>query len=287
MRILLFGAGAQLAQELTQAFAEDEVIGLAHSQVDICDGPAVERCARKYEPDCLVNTAAFHRVDDCEDEVATSFAVNTVAVGNLVRIANQLQAVLVHFSTDYVFDGSQRRPYVETDTPNPQSIYAISKLAGEQIVRRYANRYFLVRTCGLYGHAGLGSKRGNFVETMLGLARAGEPIRVVKDQVLTPTSAKDLAERLVPLIHASKYGLYHMTNVGECSWYDFAVEIFRLAGIGPDLKPISSSAFGAKARRPRYSVLDNKALREAGFADFRPWQEALADYIRHRGASFA
>jgi dTDP-4-dehydrorhamnose reductase len=282
MRILLFGAGGQLARELEKALVEDEVIGLTHSQVDICDGGAVDTAATQYGPDCLINTAAFHRVDDCEDEVATSFAVNAVAVMNLVRVADRLGAVLVHFSTDYVFDGAKKRPYVETDVPNPLSVYAMSKLAGEQMVRRYAEKYFLVRTCGLYGGAGSRARGGNFVETMLRLAREGRPIRVVDDQILTPTSAKDLAEKLVPLIRSSKYGLYHMTNTGECSWYEFARRIFRLAAMSPDSKPVSSAEFGAKARRPLYSVLDNRALREAGFADFRPWHEALADYLGQR-----
>jgi dTDP-4-dehydrorhamnose reductase len=282
MRILLFGATGQLAQELMKALTADEVIGLTHAQVDIRDVDAVEKCAERYPADCVVNAAAFHRVDDCEDEVAMSFAVNAVAVMNLVQLANRLRASLVHFSTNYVFDGSERRPYLETDVPNPQSIYALSKLAGEQIVRRYAERYFLIRTAGLYGRAGSKSKQGNFVETMLRLAHTGQPIRVVDDQRLTPTSAKDLAEKMVPLIHTAKYGLYHMTNSGECSWYDFAAETFRLAGIKPDLKPVSSASFGAKARRPAYSVLDNAAFRKAGFADFRPWEEALAEYVRER-----
>ena len=189
--------------------------------------------------------------------------------------------MLVHFSTDYVFDDPQRKPFVETDTSSPQSIYALSKLAGELIVRRYAQKYFLIRTCGLYGRTGSGGKGGNFVKTMLRLARAGKPIRVVSDQVLTPTSTKDLAEKLAPLLHTNKYGLYHMTNTGECSWCDFAAEIFRLAGLTPDLQPTTSAAFGAKARRPAYSVLDNLAYRNAGFADFRPWQEALADYLEN------
>ena len=287
MRILLFGANGQLAQDLKVALAKDEVIDLTHTQVDICDARAVEAAAKKHQPDCLLNTAAFHRVDECEDQVGPSFAVNAAGVHNLVRVANQCGAVLAHFSTDYVFEGVQRKPRVETDTPNPQSIYALSKLAGELIVRRYAQKYFLIRTCGLYGQAGASGKPrrwrgkgGNFVKTMLRLARAGKPIRVVSDQVLTPTNTKDLAEKFAPLLHTSKYGLYHMTNTGECSWCDFAAEIFRLAGLTPDLQPTTSAAFGAKARRPAYSVLDNLAYRNAGFADFRPWQDALADYLR-------
>jgi len=262
-----------------------EIIGLTHADVDICDAPAIRTAVQTHQPDCLINTAAFHRVDDCEDQVEKSFAVNAVGVHNLVRAANQVGAVLVHFSTDYVFEGAKRKPYVETDAPNPQSVYAMSKLAGELIVRRYARKYFLIRTCGLYGHAGSSGKGGNFIETMLRLAREGKPIRVVDDQVLTPTSTKDLADKLAPLIHTDKYGLYHMTNTGECSWYEFAQEILRLSGLTPDLQPTTTEAFGAKAHRPRYSVLDNGTLRAAGFPDLRPWQEALADYLAHRSSS--
>lgn len=285
MRILLFGANGQLARDLRRALADDEVIGLNHSEADVCDAPTLEALGKRYNPDCVVNTAAYHRVDECEDQLEKSFAVNLVGVQNLVRVANQVGAVLVHFSTDYVFDGGKRSPYVEMDTSNPQSVYAMSKLAGEFVVRRYAEKHFLFRTCGLYGHAGASGKGGNFVETMLRLARAGKPIRVVADQVLTPTSTKDLADKLAPLIHSDWYGLYHMTNTGECSWFEFAREVFRLAGLNPDLQPTTSAAFGAKARRPPYSVLDNFAYRQAGFTDFRPWQKALADYIQHRPCS--
>jgi dTDP-4-dehydrorhamnose reductase len=158
----------------------------------------------------------------------------------------------------------------------------MSKLAGEWILRQYCEKHFLVRTCGLYGTAGSSGKGGNFVETMLRFAGQGKLIRVVNDQRLTPTSTRDLAEKLVPLIHTQQYGLYHMTHTGECSWYEFAQEIFRQFGLSPDLAPTTTEAFGAKARRPAYSVLDNYAFRLAGFADFRPWQEALAEYLRER-----
>jgi dTDP-4-dehydrorhamnose reductase len=281
MRVLIFGAGGQLAHELSEAFAGEELLGLPRARADITDAAAVAREIGDFRPDCVINTAAFHRVDDCEDRVAESFAVNAVALHTLVRAANGAGAPLVHFSTDYVFDGRQRRPYRETDPPNPLSIYAMSKLAGEQIVRRYAGRYFLIRTCGLYGRGG---RRDNFVERMLARAEAGKPIRVVNDQVVAPTSAKDLAEKLRALVPTGRYGLYHMTNRGQCSWYDFAREIFRRAGRGapPTLVPVTSEEFAARARRPLYSVLDHEALDRAGIPDFRPWQEALADYLRER-----
>jgi dTDP-4-dehydrorhamnose reductase len=282
MRILLFGAGGQLAQELAEAFADEELLGLTRAQADITDPAAVARHVSRFRPDCVINAAAFNRVDDGEDQVAECFAVNAVALAHLVRAANDADALFVHFSTDYVFDGELRRPYRETDPPRPLSIYAMAKLAGEQIVRRYAERWFLVRTCGLYGPAGRETREGNFVEKMIGLAEAGKPIRVVNDQRLTPTSAKELAAKLVELVRTRRYGLYHMTNCGECSWFEFAQEIFRLAGLRPNLAPVTSQEFAARARRPLYSVLDHQALREAGIGDFRPWQDALAEYVRQR-----
>lgn len=282
MRILLLGAAGQLARALAPRLTGDELIPLSHEELDICDVAAVRALLERHRPACLLNTAAFNRVDDAEDHPDLAFGVNALGVYHLARAAADTGAVLVHFSTDYVFDGLQRRPYGEADTPSPQSIYALSKRAGEIIVQRYCEKYFLIRTCGLYGQGGSRSQGGNFVERMLHVAREGKPIRVVNDQVLTPTSTADLAEKLLPLLRSARYGLYHMTNTGECSWYEFAAEIFRLAGLSPDLEPTSTAAFAAKARRPAYSVLDNRAYRAAGYPAFRPWQEALADYLRRR-----
>lgn len=279
MRVLILGGGGQLAAELERSLTGHECLALSHAQADICDAAQIERHARDFQPDCIVNTAAYHRVDDCEDEVSRSFQVNAIALKSLARLANDCGATLVHFSTDYVFDGAQRRPYRETDSPRPLSIYGMSKFAGEQIVGRYAERYLLIRTCGLYGHAGSRSKGGNFVETMLHLAREGRPIRVVADQIATPTSVRDLVSSLVSLIGARRYGLYHVTNAGSCSWFEFAQEIFRLSGLESRLQPISSAEFRAKARRPSYSVLDNQALREAGFPELPSWKQALAFYL--------
>lgn len=278
MKFLILGAGGQLATALEAALAGEEVLGLAHEQADICDPETIRRRAGEFPPDFLINTAAFHRVDDCEDQPGPSFAVNAAALANLASIANELGAALVHFSTDYVFDGTARRPYSEAERPNPLSVYAISKFAGEQIVSRYARRFFLVRTCGLYGRRSKG-KQDNFVARMLQLARAGQPIRVVNDRIVAPTSAKDLAECLPALLRTGKAGLYHITNAGQCSWFEFAEEIFRLAGLRPELEAVSSAEFAAKARRPPYSVLENRALREAGLPALRPWQTALADYL--------
>jgi dTDP-4-dehydrorhamnose reductase len=283
MKILLIGASGQLAQDIQLALSEsrnnDELVPLTHAQLDIRDGERVRELVRQARPECVINTAAFHRVDLCEDEPENAFAVNEAGVRNVAEAAKEAGALLVQFSTDYVFDGTKRTPYVESDRPNPQSVYAKSRLAGEKAVQETGGEYLLIRTCGLYGVAGSNSKSGNFVETMLKLGAQKKPLRVVSDQVCTPTSTRELARRLLPLIHSKARGLFHMTNTGECSWYEFAREIFRLSKIEAELSPCTTAEFAAKATRPAYSVLDNRALRAAGFEDFRPWQEALTEYL--------
>ena len=281
---MLIGASGQLAHDLHLGFeaARDTVIPLIHEQLDIRDGTRLREAIAQTRPDVIINTAAFHRVDDCEDQQEMAFAVNEAGVANVARAAQAAGALLVQFSTDYVFDGGKRSPYVEGDQPRPQSVYAKSRLAGEKAAQENCSRYLIVRTCGLYGLAGSRSKAGNFVETMLRLAGQGKNLKVVDDQVCTPTSTSDLAQHLIPLIRDRGQGLFHMTNSGECSWFQFAQEIFRLSRVTAQLAPTTSEAFAAKAKRPSYSVLDNAQLRAAGFSDFRPWQEALAEYIHQR-----
>ena len=284
MRILLIGAAGQLGQDLLPVLERGghEVTPVTHEQLEICSPQAVRQAVAGARPQCIINTAAFHRVDDCEDQTEKALAVNVLGVRNLALAAEQAGAALVHFSTDYVFGGEKRTPYEETDLPQPLSVYAIAKLGGEFAARRYSSRHFVIRTCGLYGMGGSRSKGGNFVETMLRLAAQKKTIRVVADQIVTPTATADLAERLLPLLESERYGLYHMTSAGQCSWYEFAAEVFRLAQVEADLQPTDSRSFGAKARRPAYSVLDNCRMRAGGIAEFRPWQEALADYVRQR-----
>jgi dTDP-4-dehydrorhamnose reductase len=284
VKVLLIGANGQLAQDLRLDLeaACDSVVPVTHEQLDIRDAAQVREAVAQAKPDVIINTAAFHRVDDCEDHKDLAFAVNEAGVGNVARAAESAAALFVQFSTDYVFDGTKRSPYKEQDQPRPQSVYAKSRLAGEKAVQENCSRYLVVRTCGLYGLAGSRSKAGNFVETMLRLGGQGKSLKVVDDQVCTPTSTSDLAKSLIPLIHGHAQGLFHMTNSGECSWFDFAQEIFRLSGVNAQLAPTTSEAYAARAKRPAYSVLDNARLRTAGFSDFRPWQEALMEYIHCR-----
>lgn len=282
MTTLLIGAKGQLGAELQRAFVDHDLVPLAHADLELTDRAKVWEALDTYRPGLILNTAAYHRVDECEDEPERAFAVNALAVRDLAMVAKGIGAVLVHFSTDYVFDGRQSRPYQEGDSPGPLSVYATSKLAGELFVRAVLDRYFLVRTCGLYGTAGSRGKGGNFVETMLRLAREGREIRVVGDQVLTPTSAKELAKKVRQLVETERYGLYHITNSGECSWYRFASAIFELARLQARLSETTSAAYGARATRPAYSVLDNANLRSLGLDDLCHWRDALKEYLADR-----
>lgn len=287
MRTLLIGADGQLGQELRQVYADHDLVPVTHADLEITDWKHTEEVLDRNVPDLILNTAAYHRVDECEEFPARAYEVNALAVRHLAQWSKAHQAVLLHFSTDYVFDGCLRRPYTEADLPKPLSAYAVSKLAGEYFIRAIHDRHFIIRTCGLYGIAGSSGKGGNFVETMLRLAVEGKEIRVVNDQVLTPTSAKELAGKVRQLVETRAYGLYHITNNGACSWYEFAASIFEMAGLTPRLQPTTSAAFGARAMRPAYSVLDNASLRSLGLDDLRHWRNALEEYLKGRGRAQA
>lgn len=285
MKIALIGADGQLGTDISRYFREKglEVESLTQKEIEVCDIDICGSVLLKIKPDLVINTAAFHKVDDCEEEIAATFAVNVEGVKNVAKICLKLDAAMMHFSTDFVFGGYFRNtPFIEEDCPKPVSIYGISKLAGECVMQYMLRKYYLIRVCGLYGYAGSLGKGSNFVELMIKLAKEGKDIKVVNDQVLTPTSTKDVTEKLYQLIGTQKYGLYHMTNTGSCSWFDFANEIFRLSGLSPNISPVTSEEFGARAKRPAYSVLDNAHLRAIGLEDMRDWKEALKDYIDHR-----
>jgi dTDP-4-dehydrorhamnose reductase len=282
MTTLLIGANGQLGSELRHAFKDHDLVPLVRADMEFTDPAQVRNALRKYRPGLILNTAAYHRVDECEEHPERAFAVNAIAVRDLAIACRAFGAALVHFSTDYVFDGRQPRPYRETDPPGPLSVYATSKLAGEYFVRATLERYFVIRTCGLYGLAGSSGKGGNFAETMLRLAREGREIRVVGDQVLTPTSAKELARKVRQVVETDAYGLYHITNSGECSWYQFAAAIFELLGIQPGLSQTTSTAYGARATRPAYSVLENANLRSLGLDHLSYWRDALKEYLVDR-----
>jgi len=260
MRISILGANGQLGRDLTEALANHEVRPLTRKDFDVTDYVRARAVLSEGRPEMIVNLTAYHRVDDCESHPDLAHSVNVLAVLNLVQIANDLEAKIVQFSTDYVFDGKSTTPYTEASEPSPLSVYGNSRLAGEYVVRNQARRYLLIRTCGLYGHAGSQGKGGNFVETMLKKARDGHPIQVVHDQIVTPTSTKDLARQLALLLPLPHEGLFHVTNEGACSWFDFARAIFQIRGVSADISPATSESYKTPALRPHYSVLDNRRL---------------------------
>jgi dTDP-4-dehydrorhamnose reductase len=285
VKVLLTGYRGQLGSDLQKAFAGDDLVLTRQEELRVEDAAQVEQAVAQARPDVILNCAAFHRVDECEDRVEPAFAVNVYGVRNLALAARQANAALVHFSTDYVFDGPGRSPYVETDLPCPQCVYGVSKLSGEFLLRSIWPKHFVFRVSGLYGYAGSREKGSNFVETMIGLARQGKPLKVVDDQVLTPTSTHDIASMVRRLVETDSYGLYHLTNAGECSWYEFTRAIFEFAGLTPDLTPVTSAEFPLKAKRPNYSVLDNQRLRSLGMPDMPHWRDALQRYIQGRAAA--
>jgi dTDP-4-dehydrorhamnose reductase len=282
MRIALLGSNGQLGRDLLAQLAEHELFPLTRQEFDVTDHARARSVISALKPDLVLNTTAYHRVDDCETHAELAYAVNALAVLNLVRIANDLDAALVHFSTDYVFDGKSESPYREESIALPLSIYGNSKLAGELLVRTIARKYFVIRTCGLYGLAGSRGKGGNFVETMLSKARNGESIRVVNDQTLTPTSTLEVARQLSVLLTTTHYGLFHMTSEAACSWYEFASAIFELSGIAADLSPTTSDLYKTPASRPRYSVLENAHLKRLGLNQMRHWREGLSEYLNSK-----
>ena len=280
--IAVFGSGGQLGRDLCPLLPD--AVPLTRADADLTDPAALAGTLRQLRPAVVVNCAAYNFVDKAEAEPDAAFAVNAWAVRELARICREIDAKLVHVSTDYVFglDAGRTAPYRETDAPGPVSVYGLSKLAGEYLVRSSTPRHLVVRTCGLYGVWGSGGKGGNFVETMLRLAGQGKPLRVVSDQRCTPSYTRDVAAAVADLIRLDATGLVHVTNTGDNSWYEFATEIFRQAGVAADLTPITTEQFGAPARRPPYSALSTDTLAETIATRPRHWRDALAAYLEER-----
>lgn len=283
--LLLLGASGQLGTDLARALAPAfRLVAVPRTALDVTDAEATARMIAEHAPAWVVNATAYNRVDDAEADPGPAFRVNAMAPHHLALACAGTGARLVHFSTDYVFGGGGPGPFDEAAPPAPLGAYGASKLAGEQLVLAAAAGHLVIRSAGLYGLAGSRGKGGNFVETMLRLAGEGRPIRVVDDQVLTPTPTADLAlatARLLALEPAG--GVYHLTCAGACSWFEFAGRIFALTRLAPALTPITSAAFGAAARRPANSVLVNTRAAALGVT-LRPWPEALASYLAARAA---
>jgi dTDP-4-dehydrorhamnose reductase len=285
-RVLIFGSGGQLGVELRAEFAGRgyQVTGVERSMVDITDPASVEQCMAQHDPAIVLNAAAYNQVDVAETEPQAAFLVNALAVRNLAMACRQADARLVHFSTDYVFDGRAGRAYTEDDATHPLGAYAVSKLAGELYARAYLDQPLIIRTSGVFGPGGLNTARGNFVELMLRLAAKGQPIRVVEDHVASPTFAPALAARTADLIDRKVDGLLHIGGGTPISWYDWAAKIFDAAGLKPPLKPTNEREFRTAARRPKYSALSNGKMESLGVAPMPSLDAAIRTYLDLRKA---
>jgi dTDP-4-dehydrorhamnose reductase len=287
--VAVFGSGGQLGCELKREFSARgyEVAGFERTQVDITDAARVEQALAQYDPDLVLNAAAYNQVDVAEREPQAAFLINALGVRNLSVACRQVDARLVHFSTDYVFDGLAMRAYTEEDSTHPLGAYAVSKLAGELYASAYLDRPLIIRTSGVYGPGGLDTARGNFVELMLRLAAQGEPIRVVEDHVASPTFAPELASRTADLVEREESGVFHAGGGTPISWFDWAVKIFDAAGVKPALMRTNEREFRTPARRPKYSALSNAKMESRGIAPMPSLDEAIRRYLETRTRKLA
>ena len=278
-KIIVTGCNGQLGRAVNKLYANDgryELVNTDVGELDITNIDEVMSFAREVKPYAIINCAAHTGVDACETEGDKAYRINAIGPRNLSIAATETNAKLIHISTDYVFDGKGTRPYTEFDAVGPQGMYGRTKLAGENFVRQFADRYFIIRTAWLYGDG------KNFVKTMLRLSETNDKVRVVKDQVGSPTSAEELAKAIAFLLPTENYGLFHGTCEGDCSWAEFTEEIFRLAGKKTVVEAITTEEFGAKAPRPAYSILENYMFKLTSDFMFADWHDAIAKYMKEQ-----
>ncbi|MDG6223095.1 MAG: dTDP-4-dehydrorhamnose reductase [Candidatus Bathyarchaeota archaeon] len=282
MKIAIIGSNGQLGTDLVKIFETNhEVVPLTHKDIEVADYASC-MVLKKHQPDVIVNTAAFHKTDQCEEDSLKTFSVNTLGARNIATISKEINAISVYISTDYIFNGKKNKPYAEKDIPKPINTYGISKLAGECFTSQNPKHYIL-RIASVFGQAGASGKGGNFVETMITKAKNNDPIAVVDDMWMSPTYTKDAGEILKGMLELKiPFGVYHATNEGYCSWYQFAQEIFRLTGLTPDIKPIKTDPNYGKAKRPVFSGLTSTKLCKHKLEP-RNWKKALNAYLVEKG----
>jgi dTDP-4-dehydrorhamnose reductase len=294
MKLLIIGTYGQLGLELQKAILSERTelgplpheihgarfVGVDIAELNITALDDVQTFIFDMKPDVVINCAAYTDVDRAEVEIDRAFSVNALGARNIAIACEEIAAKLIHFSTDYVFDGTGVTPYREWDCPNPQSIYAKSKLLSEKYVMAYCKKHFIIRTAWLYGNHG-----GNFVKTIVKRASEEGVLRVINDQKGNPTNAIDLAHHVMKLVPTEAYGIYHATGNGICTWYDFACEIVRLAKLPATVIPCTTVEYASAANRPSFSALDNMALRNTVGDDFRPWKTALRRFFENEAGN--
>lgn len=279
VRALIAGSTGQLGRELRKLLGEQVVWAGGSGEIDVRDGDAVSRIVRGARPDVILNASAYNAVDAAETDSLSAFAVNATGALNLARAAAESGALLVHFSTDYVFDGGVDRPYTEDDLPHPINVYGITKLAGEQLVARTGCSHLIVRTSGVFGKGGSRVKGGSFVERILSQARAGKRLSVVADQVFCPTYAPDLAEAVLAMLGKNARGLFHVTNGGATSWHGLAAAAVEHEHLDVPVDQILSESLPNVARRPGHSVLSKERYENLGLRPMRSWRDALHEFL--------
>lgn len=275
MKILLLGKTGLLGKAILSTFeGHHNVTATEHAECDVTDANSIEHWVSEISPELVINATGYTAVDRAEEERDRAFRVNADGIGNLCRILASRNIPLVHFSTDYVFDGEKKEGYEESDSPSPLSVYGASKSAGESEIQKNLKNFYLIRTSWLFGSGGK-----NFVDTMLTMAEEGHErvLKIVNDQIGNPTYTVDLAQAVLRLLHGKPYGIYHIVNEGDCSWYDFASEIFHQLGIPQKIIQITSKELNRPAKRPKYSMLRNTKL-----PPLRPWREALSTYLQEK-----
>jgi dTDP-4-dehydrorhamnose reductase len=280
MKLVIIGANGQLGTDLQEVLSsEHKVIGLNHSDIEITDAHSVKKVLSSLKPDLVLNTAAYHIVPDAEKFPDRAFHINGTGTLHLANVCQDLNIRLVHYSTDYVFDGKKQKPYTEDDCPNPLNVYANTKLSGEYFALNYSDKSYVIRVSGIYGKVPCRAKRGNFITTMLKLAKEKPEVRVVSDEILTPTPTVDIAKNTAALIKTEAFGLYHMSCEGEVSWYEFARVIWETLQLETPLYPASVKDFPLVVKRPFYSVLENRNLNSLGINEMPDWKEALRNFL--------
>ena len=283
MKVAIIGSNGQLGSDLVREFTtgSNEVVPLTHSDINVEEFDSSRNLLLNIKPEVILNTAAFHVVPKCEDDPQKAFQINSLGALNLSKISDELNAINLYYSTDYVFDGEKKTPYFESDKPNPLNVYATTKLNGEYYTLNYSKHGIVLRVSGIYGEVPCRAKGGNFITTMIKASKEKPEVKVVNDEILTPTPTKEIAKKTKEIVQKRLSGLFHLTCEGQCSWYEFAEVIFSRLKLKTPLGSISVTEIPILVKRPTYSVLENQRIKQCRVSDMPVWKEALIEFLNN------